>query len=340
MSEKSSYPKTLLEAVTYFSDETRAFETVRDARWPNGVRCPHCDSDKVRYMEMERKQRGDVKGPRRKHTDGKIRAWNCNKCRKQFTLKTGSIFEDSPLPFRVWLSALWFLANQRNGTSSHELARALGIQQRSAWHLNHRLRAAMANGSFEKLCDNVEADETHIGGLARNMHRAKREALRMVDGRRQRSIKGHQTVVVGALERGGEIRLKVVAKNDGPNIHDFIKSNVLKGSNLYTDTNSAYDAMYKWYAHEIVNHAVEYVRDNIVHTNGLENFWSLLKRTMRGTYVSVEPFHLHRYLGEYAFRFNNRRSSDAERFRLALSQVVGKKLSYSELTGREGEMAA
>jgi transposase-like protein len=254
--------------------------------------------------------------------------WRCNGCRRQFSVKVGTIFEDSPLPFSKWLPAMWLIVNAKNGISSCELARALGVTQKSAWHMLHRIRLAMQSGSFFKLGGHVEADETYIGAAARNMHKHIREA-KIGKGT---GPKG-KTIVMGTLERGKEIRLQVVPHPTKPVLHSHVLAHVVKGSNIYTDASRSYDGLDAWYAHQVVDHAETYV-DGAVHTNGLENFWSLLKRTMRGTYVSVEPFHLFRYLDEYAFRFNMRQGNDLSRFEVAIQQVLGKRLTYNELTGK------
>jgi transposase-like protein len=327
MGQGFSNPKTLLEAVVYFSDEKRAFETVRDARWPNGVHCPLCGGDHVRFMEIARKATEKT----RPHTDKVRRLWQCRGCRKQFTAKTGSIFEDSPLPFSLWLPALWLLVNCKNGISSYELARDLKIQQRSAWFLLHRGRLALQNGSFEKLADHVEIDETYIGGKARNMHKEVR--ARKISGTGGKD----KTTVMGMIERGGTVITKVIQHPRKSTLHTIIKNNVLPGSFLYTDAFSSYNGLNNWYEHQVIDHAVSYV-NGTVHTNSMENYWSLLKRTISGTYVSVEPFHLHRYLDEQSFRFNERRLSDGERFQIALSGVVGRRVTYARLTGKECQM--
>jgi transposase-like protein len=305
---------TLIEVVAYFSNEQRAFECVRDHRWPDGVKCPHCGSERVRFMANRWK-------------------WNCNGCRQQFTAKTKSIFEDSPLPFSKWIPALWLIVNAKNGISSYELHRALGVTQKTAWFMLHRLRLAMHNGSLERLCDNVEVDETYIGGKARNMHKSVRE--RKITGTGGRD----KTVVFGMLERGGSVKTQVVAKTKKSTLQGIIHQNVLHGSSVYSDALRSYAGLDTWYEHQVIDHAVAYV-DGIVHTNSLENYWSLLKRTLSGTYVSVEPFHLFRYLDEQSFRYNERKSTDSERFKLALSQVSGKRIMYTTLTGKELAAAA
>lgn len=304
----SETPRSLIEAVALYADEQKAFERVRDRRWPNGVACPHCGSVGVRFM-------------------AKRKAWQCNDCRKQFTAKTGTIFEDSPIPFSKWLPAIWLIANCKNGISSHEIARDLKVTQKTAWFMLHRIRLAMQTGTFEKLNGEVEVDETYIGGKARNMHYTKRKSKTRAGG-------AGKAMVIGFVERGGKVVTKHLDKVDRRIANNEVGATVEPSAKLYTDSLNAYDELSFYYQHQMVNHAVQYVREN-VHTNTIENYWSLLKRALGGTYVSVEPFHLFRYLDEQAFRYNQRRATDAHRFDLALSQVTGKRLTYNELTGKE-----
>jgi transposase-like protein len=311
--ENNDSPKTLLEAVKFFGEFENCRSFMIEARWPDGVvRCPECGSDHVTYM-------------------AKTRRWKCygKHPRPQFTLKVGTIFEDSPIPLEKWLPALWLIVNCKNGISSYEVARGLGVTQKTAWFMLHRLRRALQTGSFTKLKGEVEVDETFIGGKARNMHVAQRQ--RRVTGTGGKD----KAVVMGILERGGNVRTTVVENRKKNALQAEIKKHVEAGSALYSDELKSYDGLAGEYAHEVINHAVAYV-DGKVHTNGLENFWSLFKRGIHGTYVSVEPFHLFRYLDEETFRFNNRSKElgDAGRFRLALAHIVGKRLTYDELTGK------
>ena len=303
------FPKTLLEATKLFSEEENAWTFAVNLRWPNGPVCPMCGGKDHSFISTRK-------------------TWQCKTCSKQFSVKKGSIFEDSPLPLEKWLIGMWLICNAKNGISSYEIHRSIGITQKSAWFLLHRIRLAMQNGTIEKLGGHVEADETYVGAAARNMHKHLREA-KIGKGT---GPKG-KTIVMGTLERGKEIRLQVVPHPTKPVLHDHIIANVCKGSNIYTDASRSYDGLDAWYAHQVVDHAETYV-DGAVHTNGLENFWSLLKRTIRGTYVSIEPFHLFRYLDEYSFRFNNRKGSDGERFLQLLTKVSGKRVMYKELTGK------
>jgi len=319
-------PKTLQEAIQHFSDEQVCIDAVAAMRWPDGPQCPACLAKAPYYLKTQKR-------------------FKCRECRRQFSVKLGTIFEDSPIPLQKWMPAMWMLANCKNGVSSHEIGRALGITQKSAWFVLHRLRLAMKGyipntklGGPEGGA--VEVDESFFGGKIKNMHRDKRA--------RYAAVKGHvggstgKTAVIGLLDRETrEIRTKVIPNVKRETLQAEILNNVKFGAAVYTDDAVPYNRLNWHYIHEVVNHANEYVRGQ-VHTNGLENFWSLFKRHLRGTYVAVEPFHLDRYLDEQVFRFNNRgnkevRMDDYARFEKVLSQVAHKRLTYAELTGKVGE---
>ena len=315
MMNTNDTPKTLVEAVKFFSDYENCRKFMVGLRWPDGiVRCPTCNSEHVAYLEN-------------------ARVWKCYSKheRAKFSLKVGTIFEDSAVPLEKWFAAVWLIANCKNGISSYEVGRALGVTQKTAWFILHRIRKAMQSQTFVKLSGEVEVDETFIGGKARNMHVRQR----------QRRITGtggkDKAVVMGMLERGGEVRTMVVENRKKHALQQEIKKHVEAGSALYSDELKSYDGMAGEYAHQVINHAVAYV-DGKVHTNGLENFWSLFKRGIHGTYVSIEPFHLFRYLDEQTFRYNNRKDErgDFGRFQLAMSRILGKRLTYDELIGKAG----
>lgn len=307
------FPKTLQEAAVYFGQAGVAFSFLRDWRWPNGVCCPRCNGKDVRFISTRE-------------------IWECKACAKQkrFSVRTGTVFEDSPLKLDKWLLAFWLLANAKNGISSYEVHRALGITQKSAWFVLHRVRLALKSGSPEKLSGVVEADETYVGGLAKNMHR----------GKRRERIHGRggvgKAIVSGLLEREGRVHAQVVVRADKQTLHAGIKKHVAPGSSIYTDTAPAYEGItnQNLYTHAAVNHLVEYVRGE-VHTNGLENFWCHLKRSVRGTYVAPEPFHLQAYVTEQCFRFNERldENGDAGRFVTALKGSLGRHITYKKLIG-------
>lgn len=304
-------PTTLVEAIKFFSDEERAFNYAVKMRWPNGPVCPICGSLEHSFISTRK-------------------VWQCKGCSKQFTVKKGSIFEDSPIKIGTWMVAMWLLANAKNGISSYELHRSIGVTQKTAWFMLHRIRLAMQEGSIE-LSGTVEVDETYIGGKARNMHLAKRKKLGL-DGYVGGTV--GKTIVMGMLERGGKVKTRVIGRITRSTMRNEINKTVHGHSKLFSDGNRAYDDMSFYFEHKVVDHAVEYVRGN-VHTNGIENYWSLLKRTIRGTYVSVEPFHLFRYLDEQAFRFNSRRGSDWDRFNIVAGMTTGKRLTYAKLIGKE-----
>ena len=297
MSNATKWPKTLQEAVVYFADLDRAQDFLVGLRWPDGVTCPTCGSKEVGYLSTRR-------------------LWKCREVHalRQFSIKKGSVLEDSPLGLDKWMVAMWLIVSCKNGVSSYEIARALNVSQQSTWFMLHRLRLAMQRGSFDKPMGEgggiVEADETFIGGLARNMHAHKRAAKITGTGGSGKEL------VAGLLDREtGKVRVKHVVNRKRSTLQGMVKENVATGAELFTDELASYTGLDKEYVHEVINHAESYVRGN-VHTNGMEDFWSLLKRTIKGTYVSVEPFHLFRYLDEQSFRFNKRKHEDGDRGRL------------------------
>jgi transposase-like protein len=313
----SAWPKTLQQAIVYFSDPDTAFAEMVKFRWPDGVvKCPTCGSADVYFTESRH-------------------IWQCKEKheRRQFSVKVGSIMEDSPLGIDKWLIASWLISSAKNGISSYELAKAIGVTQKSAWFMLHRIRLAMQDEIGGKMSGHVEVDETYIGGKARNMHK----------GRKARIIKGTggmgKVAVQGLLARHGKdghstIRLSVVADNRKHTLQTNVRNNIRLGSKVYTDELQSYDGLSADYIHNVIDHAERYV-DGQIHTNGCENFWSLLKRALKGTYVSVEPFHLFRYLDEQAFRFNTRKLSDAARFAITAASVFGKRLTFNQLTAAD-----
>jgi transposase-like protein len=311
-------PKTLKEAVEFFANADNCREYVVARRWANGVICPRCGSSAVKFQPLHNR-------------------WQCavHHDRRQFTTKTGTIFEDSPLGMDKWLLAMWLIANCKNGVSSYEIHRAVGVTQKTAWFMLQRIRKAMQDEhSGGKLGGEVEVDETYIGGKARNMHKDRRE--RALDG--AGGGKTGKVGVQGILQRGGKIRVEVINDAKYGTLVPNVRKHVDVGATVYTDEWGAYRGLQAWYNHDVINHMESYVSGN-VHTNGIENFWSCLKRTLNGTYVSVEPFHLFRYIDEQAFRYNNRKPmDDGDRFSFLVRKVVGKRLTYAELTGKVGEM--
>jgi hypothetical protein len=307
-------PRTLIEAIKHFADPEVSHALLVELRWPTGVYCPTCGRTDVRYISTRR-------------------VWECKEKhpKRQFSARVGTLLEDSPLGLDKWFAAMWMVANCKNGISSYEMARDLGITQKSAWFLDHRIRVAMKAGSIMVPEGEFEADESFIGGLSKNMHKA----------RRKKAISGtggnSKTAVMGILRRkdstrGSKVKAKVVPNVQGKTLKTEIRETLAPGATINTDAWGGYRGLQGEFQHQVIDHAIEYVRDQ-VHTNGIENFWSLLKRTIKGTYVSVEPFHLGRYLDEQSFRFNEREDDDAGRFEKVLSSVFGRRLTYKELTG-------
>jgi len=323
----SREPKTLQEAILYFAKPENCREYLVARRWPDGiVKCPRCGSDSVKFQE-------------------KYNRYQCGKKHelRQFTLKTATIFEDSPVGLDKWLMAMWMVVNCKNGVSSYEIHRAIGVTQKTAWFMDHRIRFALHQQiSGEKMGGEggtVEADETFIGGLSRNMHKDRRtKAITGTGGK-------DKVAVFGLLERHGEkgksqVRAQVIPNRWRSTLEPIIKDNVEAGSSVYTDEHAGYGRLSESeYIHAFVKHA-EYYVDGAVHTNGIENFWCLLKRGIKGTYVSVEPFHMFRYLDEQSFRFNERFGNDGDRFKMAAEGIVDKRLTYKALTGKQEEQTS
>jgi transposase-like protein len=318
-------PKTLQEAIVYFADPDRAFEFAKKLRWPDGnVVCPRCDVAKNSFIKTRK-------------------LWFCYACKRQFTIKVKTIMEDSPIGLDKWMTAFWLLANAKNGISSHELGRALGVTQTTAWFMLQRVREVMKKRSFDTSKiggegSELEADETFVGGKVRNMHRSRR--LRFAREEGFAGAATGKTIVQGILDRNlRKVRATVVPNVTRETLQNQILKNVKYGSTVYTDNAVAYDhGMQRRFVHDVVNKTEAYVKGR-VHVNGMENFWSLLKRSLRGTYVAVEPFHLARYVDKQVFRYNHRKDgghklNDADRFAAAMSQVLGRRLTYSDLTGK------
>ena len=313
MDTTTQLPASLMEAIRYFSDPQVCVDFFADLKWGNaGPSCPLCGERDLLYLKSRR-------------------IWKCRPCEKQFSVKVGTILEDSPIGLDKWACAMWMLGNCKNGVSSYEISRSIKVTQKSAWFLLHRIRYAVHQGSISKLSGEVEVDETFIGGKARNMHRDKR--AEKITGRGPEG----KTIVAAVLERGGRVHAKVVGTRKKGDLQKLVREHVEGGSMLYSDALKSYDGLNADYTHQVIDHAVEYVNGS-VHTNGLENFWSLLKRSIRGTYVSVEPYHLFRYLDEQAFRFNARKSNDGERFLQVGAGIAGKRLTYKTLIGEGGSL--
>ena len=307
-------PATLQEAIIHFASPENCHIFMANLRWPSGkVICPRCGSDDVAYLPN-------------------ARVFKCYQrhARQKFSLKVGTIFEDSPIGLEKWLPVMWMLVNCKNGISSWEIHRAMGVTQKTAWFMLQRARLAMQDDlTGGSLGGQIEIDETFIGGKVRNMHKGRKQRVQ----KEGRSL-GGKAIVMGMLERGKTVRATVIPDRSKPTMQPIVLANVERGAEIFTDEYAGNCWMDKEYVHSVINHLEAYVKGN-VHTNGMENFWSLLKRGINGTYVSVEPFHLFRYVDEQAFRFNHRIGmNDADRFVAAMKQIVGKRLTYQELTGK------
>jgi transposase-like protein len=324
----ASEPKTLTQAIQYFADADNCLNYLVARRWPNGVQCPTCGRTDVSFVPSRR-------------------LWQCKTRhpKTQFSIKTGTILEDSPLGLDKWLPVMWLVANCKNGVSSWEIHRSLGVTQKTAWFMLHRVRLAMKNESAGKLGSEggpVEADETFVGPNPYKQHRSKRADIKTIANTTGASLHAPgKTIVMGMLDRAmRQVRAMVVPNVKRSTLQEKILNNIEAGATVITDDFPVYRyALADKFAHDVINHVESYVNGQI-HTQGIENFWSLLKRTLRGTYVAVEPFHLDRYVDEQAFRFNNRATrenpkNDADRFSLLCSQIVGKRVTYAELTAKD-----
>lgn len=311
-------PKTLQAAILHFADLDVCQDALVAARWPDGVICPTCGSREVGYLANQRR-------------------WQCRAkhARRQFSVKVGSIFEDSPISLSKWFVAIWLISSAKNGISSYEIHRAIGVTQKTAWFMLHRIRLAMQTKSFNKIGGEIEVDETYIGGKARNMHKSKRRRI----GISLNNSMAGKAAVMGLLERHGKdghstIRTAVLSGRKKGHLQPVVHEHVEAGSTIHTDAHFSYQGLEKDFVHNVIDHAEKYV-DGQIHTNGCENFWSLLKRALKGTYVSVEPFHLFRYLDEEAFRFNTRKATDGTRFEEMTKRVIGRRLTYNTLIAKD-----
>jgi transposase-like protein len=306
-------PTTLLEAVKAFSDPQVAHDYFVAIRWPHGViGCPRPGCGETDVVKIANRN-----------------VWRCRVCDRQFTAKVGTVFEDSPIGFDKWLPAMWMLSSCRNGVSSCELARHLHVTQKTAWFMLHRLRLSMKTPTFEQLEGEIEADETYVGGKPRHdspwRTRKRTRALGPAEGK---------ATVMGLIRRGGPVRAFVVKDNRKNTLLPRIEGHVKRGATVYTDSLMSYRGVQERYVHHVINHSIAYVRGR-VHTNSIENFWSVLRRTLGGTYVAPRPKHLDRYLDEQVFRFNHREERDGERFPQAFRNADGNRLTYKALTAKE-----
>lgn len=317
IADDKDFPQSLQEAIIYFANPNNALNFMIQIRWPDGViTCARCGSDQHTFISTRR-------------------TWQCKACKKMFTVKLGTVMEDSPIGLDKWLAAMWMICNAKNGVSSYEIHRAIKITQKSAWFLLHRIRLAMQNGTIEKMSGTVEVDETFVGGKAKNMHKERREEL----------IKGRgavgKAIVMGLLERdekGSKVTASVIPDRTAETLQVKVRAVVESDSEVMSDEWTGYAGLDADYIHRVINHSKQYAIGSI-HTNGIENFWTLFKRCIKGTYVSVECDHLPAYIDEEAFRFNERKTKDRHRFVKAAFGIEGRRVTYKELIATEDGMS-
>ncbi len=296
---------SLIELVTAIPDEQTAIDHFTEIRWRRGAFCPHCGSTRVYHFSDKRTHK-------------------CGDCRKRFSVKVGTIFEDSKIPMRKWLVAIWMITANKKGVASTQLARDIQVTQKTAWFMLHRLRHAIRTRSFNRPLDgDVEADETYIGGKSKNRHASKRRS----------GTQGGvgKEVVLGMLERGGELRTVKMENLRAREVQREIIRNVAPGASLMTDEHGSFVGLESLYNHHRVNHSAgEYVRHFVLHTNGIESVWALFKRQIVGTHHYLSPKHLARYVDEMTWRFNLRKMEEGNRVNALLAQTVGR-LTYKSL---------
>jgi transposase-like protein len=299
--------KTLTEFTDYFCDEATCVKHFTESRFRNGEYCPHCRHDKI-YLCANGKR------------------YHCAKCKQDFTIRTKTVFGESKLPLRKWYMAIYLLATSGKGISSVQLAKQVGVTQKTGWFIDHRVRSAMKQNKGN-LFGTIEADETFIGGLSKNMHKAKRKAAITGTGGKGKAA------VFGLRSRAGEVRAQVIESTNREVLHTEIKNNVAQGATLYTDMWVAYRGLSAMFKHSAVDHgAKEYVNGDC-HTNGIESFWALFKRGYHGVYHQMSKKHLQRYVNEFTFRVNRRTKSMQTIFTEVLNNITDSpQLPYKQLT--------
>jgi transposase-like protein len=307
--------KSFAQMLEALPDDNSCREYLEQIRWEGTPVCIHCGVQSDKHYKL--KTKGEFKG-----------LYKCNSCRERFTVKVGTMFEGSNISLRKWFIAIYIFSSHKKGISSHQLASDLGITQKSAWFMLQRIRYAFSVKSEEKMQGVVQADETFVGGKNKNRHADKKVA-----DSQGRSVKD-KTPVFGILQTSGKVHTTVIPDTKAKTIKPIIENMVSNGSIMVTDEWHAYKTLSKEYAHIVVNHKEkEYVRDGF-HTNGIENFWSLLKRGIYGIYHHTSPKHLHRYCDEFAFRFNSRKIESGERFDFSLRNTENRRLTYKQLISK------
>jgi transposase-like protein len=299
----------LIELLTYFKDEKVCARYLEKLRWEKkNYTCPYdgCHHDKVF-----------------KYSNGKV--YKCSKCQRQFSIRVGTIFEGSKISLKKWFAAIYLVTSHKKGISSAQLAKDVGVTQKTAWFMLHRIRKALGlHQSGDKLDGICEADETYIGGLEKNKHLKNK-----VKGTQGRSTKT-KIIVAGVLERGGELRAKKLEATNVKTLGKYVTDNVKEGSRINTDEWLGYKNLHKIFDHRVVNHKSHQYVDGDVHTNTLEGFWAMLKRGIRGVYHNMSARHIQNYIDEFVFRYNTRGKSEYHRFNMVLSKS-NVRLTYSDL---------
>ncbi len=306
----------LMSLLSYFKDEQICREYLETIRWNGQITCPYkeCAHEKVF-----------------KYSNGKV--YKCSKCKRQFSVRVGTIFEDSKISLQKWFAAIYLVTAHKKGISSLQLHRDLGITQKTAWFMLHRIRHTFGLKTNEKLVGVCEADETFIGGQEKNKHKSKR-----TEGTQGRSVKT-KSAVAGVVQRGGELRAQKVADTTGYNLRHFVYQNVSFGSQLHTDEWWGYKGLSQAFKHNFVKHNEGQYVNGDSHTNTLEGFWSLLKRGVVGIYHSMSNKHLQQYLDEFVFRYNTRNHSESFRFDTMLNNI-NTHLTYEQLIRDNRKMEA